>query len=926
MAVEHLYIFPTWGAGNDLANHKYITGLDLPLRNYEKSQLAITNIEGLAPVPSDVNITQYAAKDGGVFNSSRKPERHIVITMKLFNYPSMDSVREKIYKYCPGGQPIGLVFEFSDGYAKAINGYVEDTPADYFGEQEGIQISVACPDPELRPVTIHRPIDPHDPSTPRFSFVFKKGEIRLPSQTTILEPDADFNIDFYPKENEKVIMDPIKMSSTNGLISIDNEMKEDKKILYAVLCANREYGLKVNFYSEKPTIEEEVNQYIDATENDVYEENLYYHLQNDDKTGLDRTKGYKPIESELEFDYRTTSFNKLTQQKTFAPDKFYERSDSPEPGIWIPVTWQAEYSDEQDPTMYDYPVKYGFLNNNLVNNKIVNSICSQFDLEASYFSSAERMFFDLSKSGTPLPSARTFEHNTYYKLARTYELINGFGGWTPVLDEDPIYFFEDIEAYSYADGRFEIYLPLYGFYNIAIEYAVIGTTYVSGKFYYINENGEEILVTGGQPSDWASSMVNKKYYEKVPTFYNLLNYPGVNANSDSVMIGGRSRYDVILDYLTYKYDQIVEQMAYEPNVYYEFIGYAETELEGMYGLSIIPIYQLLTGDMPEDWGSSDKYFTRTKMTVLERPYPLYYNDHAYSTILNRAVFRYELLDDAPDDWDTGYSNYYTLETDYSNIIAYFTPDEYPNYSKLYSLLTEEPSDWSSDFSKYYEITKPMFAIYKKTEAELADVIVDDPSNIQATIDLKVNTFVLGDENGLSKSFEFRRESDVYSPNTYYTYNSETEMYELVTSTTIPEDWSTNPYRYYIKRNRNSFDINDLTIIFWNPVSWQLEYDIDQTEMFLNDFDSWSKNAMAAVYGSEVASTGNKVYYRNIIDEEKNIRFKTYALAENYVYNKQNILVPSSKKIYIFASTYKPSNVSSDFNYNPTIVVGISSYG
>ena len=121
-------------------------------------------------------------------------------------------------------------------------------------------------------------------------------------------------------------------------------------------------------------------------------------------------------------------------------------------------------------------------------------------------------------------------------------------------------------------------------------------------------------------------MVNKKYYEKVNTFYNLLNYPGMNAESDSVMLGGRSKYDVILDYLTYKYDQIVEQMAYEPDVYYEFIGYAETELEGMYGLSAIPIYQLLTGSIPDDWGSSDKYFTRTKMTVLERPHSLYFND------------------------------------------------------------------------------------------------------------------------------------------------------------------------------------------------------------------------------------------------------------------------------------------------------------
>lgn len=913
MAVECIHIFPSWASGNDLANYVYKTSLDLPLRYYEESQLAITNIEGLAPVSSNVNITQYAAKDGGIFNSSRKAERHITITMKLFKDPSMDTVRNKVYDYCRGGEPVGLVFDFSDGYSKAINGYVEDTPADYFGEQEGIQISVACPDPEFKQIFVN-----HETHT--LSIDFKKGAVSLPSKVDILESPDDFKIEFHD-----TIKDPEKIQNIESLISVDNKLGTDKQFLYAVSFASNANGLKVTFYSEEPTVEEEVNEYIEITEDDTYEENLYYHLQeDDDKTRIDRSQGYKPITTELEFDYRTNSFNKLTQQKTFAPDKFYERSDSPEPGIWIPVTWEAEYSDEQDPTMYDYPVKYGFLNNNLVNNKITNSIVSQFDSEASYFSSAERMFFDLSKSGTPLPSARTFEHNIYYKLARTYELINGFGGWTPVLDEDPIYFFEDIDAYSYADGRFESYLPLYGFYNITIEYAVIGTTYVSGKFYYVDVYGNEILVTGNQPSDWASSMVNKKYYEKVNTFYNLLNYPGMNAESDSVMLGGRSKYDVILDYLTYKYDQIVEQMAYEPNVYYEFIGYAETELEGMYGLSAIPIYQLLTGSVPDDWGSSDKYFTRTKMTVLERPHSLYFNDHAYSTILNRAVYRYELLDEAPDDWDTGYTHYYTLETDYSNIIAFFMPGEYPDYSKLYSLLTEEPSDWSSDFSKYYERFKTTFEVYKKTGSELADVLVNRSSNIKSIIDLKYGDYILGDENGLTEDFIFRGSGEVYIPNTYYKYSAQTGKYELVTDKTAPEDWSTDPYRYLVKRTEKAFIIHEPIIIFWNPASKQLEYDIDQIDMFLDDFDTWAEHAMSAVTGVETAASGNRIYYRNRISDESDVYFKTYALAQNYISNKDNMLM-SPGKTYILASVYSSKVRPNELYYDPTIIVGISSY-
>lgn len=907
MAVECIYIFPAWGSGNNLANYVYKTSLDLPLRHYEESQLAITNIEGLAPVSSNVNITQYAARDGGIFNSSRQSERHITITMKLFKDPSMDAVRNKVYSYCQSGEPIGLIFEFSDGYAKAINGYVEDTPADYFGEQEGIQIAVSCPDPKFRQVFIN-----HD--THEFNTDFKKGQFKLPSKEIVVEPSNEFNIEF-----SETIKDSEKISDINSLFAIKNSLGSDKDFLYALGIGENAKGLKVNFYSSKPTIEGEVDEFINVGLNESYIENLFYHLQDKDKK-YDSSNGYQLITSEIEFNYRTKDIVKLTSAPdSFIQNLYYERTDSPEPGIWIPVTWEAYYSDEQDPTKYDYPVKYGFLNNNLVDGKIVNSIVSIFDTQASYFSSAERMFFDLSKSGTPLSSPQQFNVNTFYKLVRTYELIEGVGGWTHVLDDDPIYFFDNIEAYEYANGEFNPYLPLYGFYNITKQYAVMGTVYVSGKFYYINASNEEVLVTGSTPSDWESSMVNKKYYEKISTFYGLTNYPGTEQSSDNTILGGRCKYDVILDYLTYKYTAIEQQMAYEPNVYYEFIGYAETELEGIYGLSVIPIYQLLTGEMPSDWGSSTKYFTRTRMTALERPYELFFNDHAYYEIKNRAVFRYELLDSAPSDWDTNYSNYYTLQTDYSNIIAFFTPGEYPDYSKLYSLLGSEPADFITDFSKYYRVYDTIEYVYKKTGSELGEILVNDSDNIKATIDLEPGSFTLGDESGSNQTIVFRSPGDIYFPNTYYTYNTETNEYSLITDSVAPEDWATEPYKYYKKVSVNAYFIEPLTIIFWNPASKQLEYDMDQYELFLNDFETWSKNALAAVTRTENTSTGNRVYYRNKLDNGK--YFKTYAISRNYISNKEN-LKATEGDTFILANTVRNDGT---INYNPIVLVGISSY-
>lgn len=126
--------------------------LDLPLRDYSESLLAVTNVSGLAPVNASINITPYASGDGGIFNSSRRDSRNIVVTAKLMKDAthSMEDVRRSVYEACPIGGLVRVTIDYEEGqnYRQRYDGYVESIDSDYFGEQEGIQISVICPNPD----------------------------------------------------------------------------------------------------------------------------------------------------------------------------------------------------------------------------------------------------------------------------------------------------------------------------------------------------------------------------------------------------------------------------------------------------------------------------------------------------------------------------------------------------------------------------------------------------------------------------------------------------------------------------------------------------------------------------------------------------------------------------------------------------------
>lgn len=902
MAIECVHIY------SYSANQTFTDGLDLPLRDYSKSQLAITNIEGVAPVSANVNITQYAARDGGVFNSSRRAERHITITMKLFSDPSMDAVRQKVYNTAPVGQPITLVFDWTDGVSKAIDGYVEDTPADYFGDQEGIQISVVCPDPDFRVVKKQED---------EYKTVVNYKQFNYPNKTTIVDSGEDLSIEWVDP-----CKDETELYTIDSMFNIKNNTNQRQKYLFAIAFLSGWKELFINFYSSKfQFLRKSVNEYISGLIEAVWEEGKYYIVSD---------SGYKEVETELEFNYLTQSFNVLTAVAQWEANKYYAKTDAPETGKWISVTWNAQYADEEDPDAFPYRVTYGFLTDYKNGGEIVNSIVATFDAYATQFTPAAKAFSILSKSGTNLAELVPFVANEFYRKGRTYSRIGTYNGWSlvqaPYSLEDPthdgeysyvddiIYFYEDYPDLYKTDGYFGD-VPLYGFYRTVNQYVVMGTVYRANSYYYIDSTtgNEVLLVSNTAPSDWTSAV--KKYYYKTDVFYEMSNY------EDSTKLYGRYIYDLMLDNLTYKYVPITEQFAYESGKYYSYVGIADVQLKGLYGFTQIPIYKKVEGEAPSDWGTSGVYFERVRMTDSElTDLPgkrLYFNDHVYSSIKNRAVIEYIPLQEEPDDWSTNYSNYYTVSSDYSNIIAYFTPDEYPNYSKMFELTTEEPADFEENYSNYYICTKDYSSLLEKTDSYEANVIPSSSDNLNAIVSLMKKedgstNFLLGDVNGNIERYVYKKSSDLYYAGGYYIFDPDTQGYVVLSSNTMPEDFYTAPYKYYKKEVTKCDYIPAMTIIFYNPSTKRLEYDMNQYDLFINDFESWADHAMSPVISFKTSETGNR----------KNIRkdnFITYFVSGETFITGNIELDPGNN--YILSETFYSN---SQLSYDHARVIGIAS--
>ncbi len=112
----------------------------------DQSGLFITEIEGLGPVKADINMTELATADGGIFNSARLTTRNIVFHARYTYAKTIEESRLMTYKFFPIKKYVTVRVETDNRIAEAV-GYVESNEPDIFSEESSCQISVICESP-----------------------------------------------------------------------------------------------------------------------------------------------------------------------------------------------------------------------------------------------------------------------------------------------------------------------------------------------------------------------------------------------------------------------------------------------------------------------------------------------------------------------------------------------------------------------------------------------------------------------------------------------------------------------------------------------------------------------------------------------------------------------------------------------------------
>lgn len=120
--------------------------IKLDLARPEQSGFVVTSVTGLGSGKANINMTEVATNDGGLFNSSRLPTRTIVISLKYLWHDSIEDVRQLSYKYFPIKKKLTLLIE-TDNRQAEIDGYTETNEPTIFSKDEGSDISIVCPNP-----------------------------------------------------------------------------------------------------------------------------------------------------------------------------------------------------------------------------------------------------------------------------------------------------------------------------------------------------------------------------------------------------------------------------------------------------------------------------------------------------------------------------------------------------------------------------------------------------------------------------------------------------------------------------------------------------------------------------------------------------------------------------------------------------------
>ena len=121
----------------------------------ETSGLWVKSIKGIGPGKANINTTDMASSDGGIFNSARSEVRNITMTLGIVDYVdksgiyyNVEDVRRSLYKWFGKKNQLKIIFH-TDRINLYTYGYIESNEPDIFNKQETTSISIICPDPNF---------------------------------------------------------------------------------------------------------------------------------------------------------------------------------------------------------------------------------------------------------------------------------------------------------------------------------------------------------------------------------------------------------------------------------------------------------------------------------------------------------------------------------------------------------------------------------------------------------------------------------------------------------------------------------------------------------------------------------------------------------------------------------------------------------
>lgn len=123
-------------------------GAVLELTNNEENY-QVTEVSGLNPPNANINTSSYANGDGSSFNSSRIPDREIVITVYING--DIQKNRLALYKHFRNKEWCKIYYK-DDLRDVFIEGYVQAHEVSSFTQKQVAQISILCPNPYFKDV------------------------------------------------------------------------------------------------------------------------------------------------------------------------------------------------------------------------------------------------------------------------------------------------------------------------------------------------------------------------------------------------------------------------------------------------------------------------------------------------------------------------------------------------------------------------------------------------------------------------------------------------------------------------------------------------------------------------------------------------------------------------------------------------------